>query len=95
MDSYEDEEKFNFGDQTSEAEKRLILKSYRNSCELLLSAGYFRVRVRSLSPFDKVVGGLCWCISASGQRVDVDLLYRENMTIGVGLKFISRYRGSG
>lgn len=33
--------------------------------ELLLSAGYFRARISGLSPFDKVVGGLAWAITAS------------------------------
>uniref|UniRef100_A0A8D3E2N8 Coiled-coil domain-containing protein 93 n=1 Tax=Scophthalmus maximus TaxID=52904 RepID=A0A8D3E2N8_SCOMX len=31
--------------------------------ELLLAAGYFRARIKGLSPFDKVVGGMTWCIT--------------------------------
>ena len=53
---------------------------------LLLSAGYFRARIARLSPFDKVVGGLCWSITASGVGVDVDLFFRENATIGQRIK---------
>ena len=53
---------------------------------LLLSAGYFRARIARLSPFDKVVGGLCWSITASGVGVDVDLFFRENSTIGQRIK---------
>ena len=39
-------------------------------------------RIPQLSPFDKIVGGLCWCIDTSGEGVDVDILFTENSTIG-------------
>ena len=77
---------FNFGEQTSESEKETIIKAYRDLSELLLSAGYFRARNASLAPFDKVVGGMCWCIASSGKAVDVDLFYRENLKIGQRIK---------
>ncbi|XP_074658832.1 coiled-coil domain-containing protein 93-like isoform X2 [Tubulanus polymorphus] len=50
--------------------------------ELLLAAGYFRARIKGLSPFDKVVGGMTWCITTCNFDVDVDLLFQENLTIG-------------
>ncbi|XP_038607473.1 coiled-coil domain-containing protein 93 isoform X2 [Tachyglossus aculeatus] len=50
--------------------------------ELLVAAGYFRARIKGLTPFDKVVGGLTWCISTCSYDVDVDLLFQENSTIG-------------
>ncbi|KAL5249336.1 hypothetical protein ACHWQZ_G018257 [Mnemiopsis leidyi] len=50
--------------------------------DLLLAAGYFRARISTLPPFDKVVGGLVWCISTCNVDLDVDLLYQENSTIG-------------
>ena len=49
---------------------------------MLISAGYHRARINTLSEFDKVVGGLCWCITSSGEDVDVDILFQENSTIG-------------
>ncbi len=52
----------------------------------MLSAGYFRARIATLSPFDKVVGGLCWCITSSGEDIDVDILFTENSTIGEKIK---------
>ena len=33
---------------------------YDEIVELLLAAGYFRARIATLSPFDKVVGGKAW-----------------------------------
>lgn len=69
-------------DQTSEAELQYKKKVYEEVIQILLSAGYFRVRIASLSEFDKVVGGLCWCITSSGEDVDVDILFQENSTIG-------------
>ncbi|XP_029314615.1 coiled-coil domain-containing protein 93 [Cottoperca gobio] len=50
--------------------------------ELLLAAGYFRARIKGLSAFDKVVGGMTWCITTCNFDIDVDLLFQENSTIG-------------
>ncbi|KAK4323496.1 hypothetical protein Pmani_005811 [Petrolisthes manimaculis] len=50
--------------------------------ELLVAAGYFRARIKGLSPFDKVVGGMTWCIETCNFDLDVDLLFHENLTIG-------------
>ena len=65
--------------------------------ELLLAAGYFRVRIKGLSDFDKVmqeassfvmniavqvVGGLAWSTQACNFAVDIDVLYQENATLG-------------
>jgi len=49
---------------------------------MLLAGGYFRARITTLSPFDRVVGGLVWSITASNVELDVDLLFEENSTIG-------------
>ena len=54
----------------------------QQTIELLLTAGYFRARIKGLSPFDKVVGGMTWCITTCSYDVDVDLLFQENATIG-------------
>ena len=69
-------------DQTSETEKVYQRQKYEEIIELLLSAGYFRARINTLSEFDKVVGGLCWCITSTGEDIDVDILFQENSTIG-------------
>eukprot|EP00041_Stephanoeca_diplocostata_P021100 m.485309 g.485309 ORF g.485309 m.485309 type:complete len:618 (-) comp21733_c0_seq2:2285-4138(-) len=53
-----------------------------DTIRLLLAAGYFRARIKSLSPFDKIVGGMTWCITASNEDVDVDVLFEENANIG-------------
>ncbi|XP_062434552.1 coiled-coil domain-containing protein 93 isoform X2 [Rhea pennata] len=50
--------------------------------ELLVAAGYFRARIKGLSPFDKVVGGMTWCITTCSFDIDIDLLFQENSTIG-------------
>lgn len=69
-------------DQTSETEKIYQKQKYNEIIDILLSTGYFRARINTLSEFDKVVGGLCWCITSSGEDVDVDILFQENSTIG-------------
>ncbi len=51
--------------------------------ELLVAAGYFRARIKGLSEFDKIVGGLTWCITTCNYDIDVDLLFQENLNIGL------------
>ncbi|CAF1187164.1 unnamed protein product [Adineta steineri] len=58
--------------------------------ELLLAAGYFRVRIKGLSEFDKVVGGLAWSIQACNFTVDIDVLYQENATLGQKIALTER-----
>jgi len=62
------------------------LEKFDAILEMLLAAGYFRVRITELSPFDKVVGGLVWCITNSLMELDVDILFVENSTIGQRIK---------
>ncbi|OXU20658.1 hypothetical protein TSAR_005179 [Trichomalopsis sarcophagae] len=50
--------------------------------EMLVSAGYYRARIKGLANFDKIVGGMTWCIESCYFDVDVDLLFQENLTIG-------------
>lgn len=58
--------------------------------ELLLAAGYFRARIKGLSEFDKVVGGLAWSIQSCNFTVDIDVLYQENATLGQKLALTER-----
>lgn len=50
--------------------------------DILIAAGYFRARIRGLSSFDKIVGGMIFCIEALDEDVDVDLLFHDSLTIG-------------
>lgn len=50
--------------------------------DLLVAAGYFRARIKGLSAFDKVVGGMIWSMDSCNFDVNVDLLFQENSTIG-------------
>lgn len=52
---------------------------------MLVAAGYFRARIPTLPPFDKMLGGLVWCIMASNVDVDVDLHFDEEATLGESL----------
>ncbi len=65
----------------SEAESK---ERYEEIVSLLVAAGYFRARIPALSPFDKVVGGMAWCMTVSS--VDVDVAFQENATIGQKIK---------
>lgn len=49
---------------------------------LLLSAGYFRVRMCDLDDFDKIAGGLAWCLKASSVDVDINIFFKEKPNVG-------------
>ncbi|XP_022080112.1 coiled-coil domain-containing protein 93-like [Acanthaster planci] len=66
--------------ETREDEEQNV--KLQETIELLLAAGYFRARIKGLTPFDKVVGGMTWCITTCNFDIDVDLLFQENSTIG-------------
>ena len=53
---------------------------------LLLSAGYFRVRMPDIDDFDKVAGGLAWALKSSSVDVDVDIFFKERPNIGEKIK---------
>lgn len=59
--------------------RRALLKQ---SCDLLVAGGYFRAKMLSLTPFDRVIGGLVWSITSSNVDIDVDILFEENSSIG-------------
>lgn len=58
----------------------------REIAELLLSGGYFRAQISTLSPFDILTGGLAWAIAASNVDVDFDVLYDDDATLGYKIK---------
>lgn len=47
--------------------------------DILVAAGYFRARL-NIEPFDKILGGMCWCIT--GSNYDVDIEYEDDMIMG-------------
>ncbi|KAK0181460.1 hypothetical protein PV327_003746 [Microctonus hyperodae] len=70
------------GEQADIREDEEQLVKFGEIVDLLVAAGYFRARIKGLSNFDKVVGGMTWCIESCNFDVDVDLLFHENLTIG-------------
>ena len=63
-------------------------------CFILRLAGYFRARIKGLSAFDKIVGGMTWCISTCSVDVDVDLLFQENSSIGAKIALTEKIVGT-
>ncbi|XP_075228693.1 coiled-coil domain-containing protein 93 [Lycorma delicatula] len=61
--------------------------------DLLFAAGYFRARIKGLSSFDKVVGGMTWCIDSCDVNIDVDLLFKEDLNIGQRLSLSEKIVG--
>uniref|UniRef100_A0A0N4WPC4 Coiled-coil domain-containing protein 93 n=1 Tax=Haemonchus placei TaxID=6290 RepID=A0A0N4WPC4_HAEPC len=50
--------------------------------DLLVAAGYFRARIKGLTTFDKIVGGMVWCLSHCNRRIDSSLVFEEDLDIG-------------
>ncbi|RWS28173.1 coiled-coil domain-containing protein 93-like protein, partial [Leptotrombidium deliense] len=63
-------------------EDELQLEKLAEIIEILVAAGYFRARIKGLSDFDKIVGGMCWCLEMSNIDIDCDLLFNDSLTIG-------------
>jgi len=57
-------------------------KKYHEIIEYLIAGGYFRARIQGLSRYDKFVGGMAWCITASNEDLDVDIFFVEEASIG-------------
>ncbi|XP_075978632.1 coiled-coil domain-containing protein 93 [Anticarsia gemmatalis] len=58
------------------------LVKWHEISDALVAAGYYRAQLQGLSAFDKIVGGLTWCIELCDIGVDISLLFEENLTIG-------------
>jgi hypothetical protein len=62
--------------------------AYEQIIRLLMDAGYYRVQISTMTPFDRVIGGLTWCITwTTGQSIrnlsSADILdFKEQATIG-------------
>lgn len=52
---------------------------YNNIVELLIQAGYFRARIQSLEPFDKILGGMAWILT--GCFYDIDIEFKDEMNL--------------
>jgi hypothetical protein len=48
--------------------------------DILLLAGYFRIRIPSITPLDKILGGLSWCITQSNFAIDIE--FKDDFNIG-------------
>ncbi|XP_045766626.1 coiled-coil domain-containing protein 93 [Maniola jurtina] len=58
------------------------LVKWHEISDALVAAGYYRAQLQGLSSFDKIVGGITWCIELCDIDVDISLLFEENLTIG-------------
>jgi hypothetical protein len=58
--------------------------------DLLAAAGYHRVRLPSLPSFDKVLGGLVFCIMASSVTVETDLVFEAKASLGDKIRVSER-----
>jgi hypothetical protein len=52
--------------------------------DMLLAAGYFRARLNNIEPFDKILGGFCWCITGLMYSVEMD--FSDDLTLGEKIK---------
>ena len=63
---------FFYSDKETEA-------NYAKIVDLLVVAGYFRARIQSLEPFDKILGGIVWTLT--GSFTDVDIEFKDDMNL--------------
>lgn len=63
-------------------EDEAVTRAREEIIRLLLSAGYFRVRMPDLEDFEKVSGGLAWGLKSSSVDVDVNIFFKEKPNVG-------------
>lgn len=52
--------------------------------DLFVEAGYYRARIQTVPPFDKILGGLCWTIT--GLLMSVDIEFKDESNLGDKVK---------
>jgi hypothetical protein len=67
-------------DMQEEAAQELLQKI----CDILIAAGYFRARLSTIDPFDKILGGMCWTIA--GSNFDIDIEFADDLIMGQKIK---------
>ena len=55
---------------------------------MLLEAGYYRARISNVTPFDKILGGLCWTIT--GLLMSVDIEFKDESSLGDKIKLAEK-----
>ena len=55
------------------------IELYNKIVESLITAGYFRARINTLEPFDKILGGMAWILT--GCFYDIDIEFKEDMNM--------------
>ncbi|KAJ6229431.1 coiled-coil domain-containing protein [Anaeramoeba flamelloides] len=64
----------------------LVEQRYEEINSVLLAAGYFRARIKGLSRFDKIIGGLAWCITSANVDVAAEVVFHEDSNLGQKIK---------
>lgn len=67
-------------DMQEEAQQELIQKIN----DILIAGGYFRARLSTIEPFDKILGGMCWSIA--GSNFDIDIEFADDLNMGQKIK---------
>ena len=55
------------------------IELYNKIVESLITAGYFRARINTLEPFDKILGGMAWILT--GCFYDIDIEFKDDMNL--------------
>ena len=48
-------------------------------CDMLVAAGYFRARLQ-IEAFDKILGGMCWCVTGSNNEIELE--FEDDLKLG-------------
>lgn len=67
-------------DMQEEAQQELLQKIN----DIMIAGGYFRARLNTIEPFDKILGGMCWSIA--GSNFDIDIEFADDLNMGQKIK---------
>lgn len=58
--------------------------------ETLVQAGYFRARIKTLSDFDKIIGGMAWAMQVFSYDLDINIFYTDTLDLGEKIALTER-----
>lgn len=74
----------NIADMQQEAQQEMLQKI----CDILIAGGYFRARLSTIEPFDKILGGMCWAVA--GSNFDIDIEWADDLNMGAKIKLAEK-----
>lgn len=61
-----------------------------NIIKAFVDAGYYRARIRTLTDFDKIIGGMAWAMQVFSYDINIDVFYTDSLDLGQKIALTER-----